>query len=86
MLAPYSGKSFDMLTGKVIELTAGVPVAKKAPKDARAISAFDNVLTAAYALIDVIKACKGIPNKELGKFAGEIRSLAAKWESWAKRK
>ncbi len=86
VLAPYSGTSFDMLTGKVIELTAGVPIAKKAPRDARAVSAFDNVLTAAYALIDVIKACKGIPNKELGKFAGEIRSLASKWESWAKRK
>ncbi len=86
VLAPYSGTSFDLLSGKLIELTAGVPIAKKAPRDARAMSSFDNVLTAAYALIDVIKACKGIPNKELGKFAGEIRSLASKWESWAKRK
>ena len=85
-LAPYSGTSFDLLSGEVIELTDGVPIAKKAPKDARAVSAFDNLLTAAYGLIDVIKACKGIPNKELGKFAGEIRSLASKWEGWANRK
>jgi hypothetical protein len=46
----------------------------------------DNLLTAAYALVDVAKACRGIPNKELAKFAGEIRSLAAKWESWVKKK
>ena len=86
VLAPYSGTSFDLLSGEVIELTDGVPIAKKAPKDARAVSAFDNLLTAAYGLIDVIKASKGIPNKELGKFAGEIRSLASKWEGWANRK
>ena len=85
-LAPYSGTTFDLLSGQAVELTAGVPIAKKAPRDARAMSAFDNVLTAAYGLIDVIKACKGIPNKELAKFAGEIRSLAAKWENWARRK
>jgi len=86
VLAPYSGTSFDLLSGQVVELTAGVPVAKKAPRDARAMSAFDNLLNAAYALVEVAKACKGIPNKELGKFAGEIRSLAAKWESWTNRK
>ena len=85
-LAPYSGTCYDLLNAQVIELTEGVPIAKKAPRDARAMSAYDNLLTAAYSLIDLIKACKGIPNKELGKFAGEIRSLAAKWESWANRK
>ena len=85
-VAPYSGTSFDLLAGEIIELTEGVPVAKKAPRDARAVSAFDNLLTAAYGLIDVIKACKGIPNKELAKFAGEIRSLASKWEGWANRR
>ncbi len=85
-LAPYSGTSFDMLSGQVIELTAGVPIAKKAPRDQRAMSAFDNLLNAAYALVDVCKALKGIPNKELGKFAGEIRSLSAKWESWVNKK
>ena len=86
VLAPYSGTSFDLLTGQVIELTKGVPIAKKAPRDARAMSAFDNLLTAIYGLLDVAKACKGIPNKELGKFAGEVRSLASKWQNWANRK
>jgi len=86
VLAPYSGTSFDMLSGEAIELTQGVPIAKKAPRDARAMSAFDTLLTAAYGLVDVCKACKGIPNKELAKFAGEIRSLAAKWSTWANRK
>ncbi len=86
VVAPYSGTSFDLLAGEVVELTEGVPIARKAPKDARAMTAFDNLLNAVYALVDIAKACKGIPNKELGKFAGEIRSLASKWESWAKRK
>ena len=83
VLAPYSGTSFDLLSCEVVELTKGVPVAKKAaPKDARAMSAFDNLLTAAYGLVDVCKTLKGIPNKELAKFAGEIRSLAAKWQNY----
>ncbi|MBO5975634.1 MAG: hypothetical protein J6P94_00460 [Oscillospiraceae bacterium] len=86
VVAPYSGTVFDLLENKVAELTEGIPIAKKAPKDARAKSAMDNLLTAAYALVDVAKACRGIPNKELSKFAGEIRSLAAKWESWVKKK
>ena len=86
VVAPYSGTVFDLLENKVTELTEGIPIAKKAPKDARAKSAMDNLLTAAYALVDVAKACRGIPNKELAKFAGEIRSLAAKWEGWIKKK
>ena len=86
VVAPYSGTVFDLLENKVAELTEGIPIAKKAPKDARAKSAMDNLLTAAYALVDVAKACRGIPNKELAKFAGEIRSLASKWEIWIKKK
>ena len=32
------------------------------------------------------KACRGIPNKELGRFTSQINSLVAKWESWAKKR
>ena len=83
VLAPYSGTSFDLLSCEVVELTKGIPIARKAaPRDARAMSAFDNLLTAAYGLVEVCKTLKGIPNKELAKFAGEIRSLAAKWQNY----
>lgn len=85
-LAPYSGTSFDMLTGQVVELTEGIPVTKKPAREKRSTTAMENLLSAAYALVDVCKALRGAPNKELGKFAGEIRSLAAKWSVWIGRK
>ncbi|MGN1003055.1 MAG: MBL fold metallo-hydrolase RNA specificity domain-containing protein [Oscillospiraceae bacterium] len=84
--APFSGSVYDLLAEQYTELTEGIPVAKEKPKTARASSAFDACVAAVERLMAIVRACKGIPNKELSKLAGQINSLADKWSSWAGRK
>ena len=86
--APYSGSVFDLIEGRYMEETAGIPVAKDKlkAKQSRAGDAFNALVAAGERLMAIIQSCRGIPNKELGKFAGQINSLADKWSSWANRK
>ena len=82
--APYSGAVFDLLSGDYIEAPAGIPVVRAKAKQARNNDAFDALVAAGERLLAIIRGCRGIPNKELGKFAGQINSLADKWSSWSK--
>ena len=85
--APYSGTVYDLAAGDFIETPAGIPVVKKSGKpQSRRSSVFDGLLAACKRLTDVAQACRDIPNKEIGKFTGQINSLADKWSSWAKKK
>ena len=84
--APYSGAVFDLLADRYVETPDGVPVRKETAKQQRAASAFDALVAAGERLTAVIRACRGIPNKELGRFTSQINSLVAKWESWAKKR
>ena len=77
--APYSGAVFDLMLGDYIETPAGVPVKKEKAKAGRAADAFAALVAAGERLMGVIRGCKGIPNKELSKFTGQINSLADKW-------
>ncbi len=83
--APYSGTVFDLLTGQFIETPAGIPVAKKTAKQSRSASVFDGLLAACKRLTEIAYGCRGIPNKEISKFTGQVGSLADKWASWTKR-
>ena len=77
---------FDLLADRYVETPDGVPVRKETAKQQRAASAFDALVAAGERLTAVIRACRGIPNKELGRFTSQINSLVAKWESWAKKR
>ena len=83
--APYSGTTFDMLTGEFTEITEGIPVVKKSPKQTRNDSVIGTLIAACQRLMDIARACRGIPNKEISRFAGQVNSLADKWSSWAKK-
>ena len=85
--APYSGAVFDLLLGEYVETPAGIPVAKSKAKakTARAGDAFAALVAACERLMKVIRGCKGIPNKELSKFTGQVNSLADKWSPWSNR-
>ncbi len=83
--APYSGAIFDLAAGEYLDAPEGVPVPHEKPKEGRANDAFNALVAAGERLMEIIRACRGIPNKELGKFAGQINSLAEKWSSWARR-
>ncbi|MBQ3496791.1 MAG: MBL fold metallo-hydrolase [Oscillospiraceae bacterium] len=82
--APHSGSVFDLLKCEYVELTEGIPIVKEKAKAARASAAYENVIRACERLMDIARGCRGIPNKELSRFAGQILSLASKWEGWVK--
>ena len=80
-VAPYSGDSYELLTGEQIEVGNRVQVEKKKSTKMRASSnVFARLLAAGQRLLTVINRCEGMPNKELGKFADQINSLCDKWE------
>ena len=83
--APYSGAVFDLQSGGYVEMPEGVPVERKKAKTIRANDAFGALVAACERLMTVIRGCKGIPNKELSRFTGQINSLADKWSSWSER-
>lgn len=79
--APYSGDSYELLSGAMIEQGSRVQVEKKKTTKMRASSnVFARLLAAGQRLLTVINRCEGMPNKELGKFADQINSLCDKWE------
>lgn len=84
--APYSGAEFDLIRGVYVVTPSGIPIEKRRVKAARASSAYDNLVAAGEKLMALIHACKGIPNKELIRFAGQINALTSKWQSWATKK
>jgi len=85
--APYSGASFDLLAGVYTAMPEGIPVAESRTKarQSRAADAFNALVAACERLMRVIRGCKGIPNKELSRFTGQVNSLADKWSSWSDR-
>ena len=83
--APYSGAVFDLAKGVWLETPEGVPVEKKSAKTERAAAAFAALESALERLGKIVDACRAIPNKELARFAGQINSLADKWQKWAKK-
>ena len=81
--APFSGTSFDLLTGEFIEETSGVRIAPKTGVSAatrKANAVFDRLVAAGHRLLSVIQRNEGGANKDLAKFADQINSLADKWD------
>ena len=86
---PYSGTSYDLLTGQIVTQTVGIPVAKKAegaggdykagPRDERAAKVFTRLIAACERLLRIAKGCGGMANKEIGRFADQVDQLADKW-------
>ncbi len=77
--APYSGDSFDLLSG--VQLTEGSKLkAEKKVANQKGNNIFDRLVLAGQRLAAVIQKCKGMTNKDLGKFADQINALCDKWE------
>ncbi len=77
--APYSGAVFDLTMGIYTEMPEGIPISRLSPKQRRNLTVFENLLAAVDRLLAVARASRGLPNKELAKFTGQINSLADKW-------
>lgn len=78
--APFSGDTFDLLTGERIQEGTRELVAKKDKSSKASSNVFARLLAAGGRLMTVIQKCEGMPNRELGKFADQINELCNKWE------
>jgi len=83
--APYSGAVYDLLADHYTEMPEGVPVLRLSARQQRNNTVYSALLDAADKLSRVARACRGIPNKEIARFTGQINSLADKWSSWTKK-
>ncbi len=79
-IAPYSGDTFDLLTGACIKEGTHELAVKKEGTARVSSNVFARLLAAGQRLLTVIQRCEGMPNKELGKFADQINDLCKKWE------
>lgn len=81
-VTPYSGTSYDLMTGTVVSQTEGIRIEKKdgqRPHDVRASKVFSRLVAACEKLLRVAKSCEGMSNKDLGRFADQVEQLAEKW-------
>ena len=78
--APYSGTSFDLLSGRFLRITEGVPVEKKGASGRKVSPAFTRLIAAAERLLAACRKLEGHANKELAGHADRIEKLAARVE------
>lgn len=76
--APFSGDTFDLLTGACVAQGSREAAEKKSTRAVNNI--FARLVAAGERLMTVIRKCEGMPNRELGKFADQINELCNKWE------
>ena len=77
--APYSGDTFDLLTGEKIKDGSRELAEKKKAGSKASSNVFARLLAAGQRLLEVINQCEGMPNKELARFADQINALCEKW-------
>lgn len=81
-VAPFSGASFDLITGECI--SAGERVRKTSEKQSlgrkTASAVYARLIAAGQRLLTVIKHNEGGANKDLAKFADQINALCDKWD------
>ncbi|MBP1737060.1 MAG: fold hydrolase [Oscillospiraceae bacterium] len=78
--APESLEVYDLAENQLIQ--AGIPRLAKTPAEALAMGspAFRRLEDTGRRLMDVITRNKGGTNKDLGKFADQLRALIEKWD------
>ena len=76
--APDPGEVYDLLAQQVVQ--AGTPPAVPHKGDPALSPAYRRLEEAGRQLLEVIARNKGGSNKDLGKFADQIRALMDKWE------
>ena len=77
--APYSGDTYDLLTGAQIKQGQRQRTMKRAKSSKASTNIFARLLAAGERLLGLIHKLEGRPNKELAKFADQINALCDKW-------
>ena len=78
--APYSGTQFDLLSGRFLRITEGIPVEKKSGQGRKVSPAFTRLLAAVERLAAAAKRLEGHANKVLAGHADRIEKLAERME------
>lgn len=76
--APYSGTIFDPVSNTFVYEAQPVPVKKKS-KTVVVTGVYGRLVAAGERLMNVIRQCSGMANKDLAKFADQINALCDKW-------
>ena len=86
-VAPYSGTVWDLINDVCLKETEAIPIARKdedgkvvSKGGAKAVSVYNRLENAAESLLSLVRSSKGLPNKELARFADQIISLCDKWK------
>ena len=79
--APYSGTSYDLLSGDFVTETEGKPIEKKAPTQTRQTSpSYTALMQAVEKLSRISRSLEGRANKELNRYTEQINSIIEKME------
>ena len=73
--APYSGTVFDLAKGEFERITEPKPIERKASAPRRTNPLFNELVSAAEALLAAVRKCDGRPNRELRGFIDSIKNL-----------
>ena len=73
--APYSGTVFDLAKGEFERITEPKPIERKASSPRRTNPLFNELVSAAEALLAAVRKCDGRPNRELRGFIDSIKNL-----------
>ncbi len=78
-MAPYSGTTFDLLSGSFTRVPEPRPIEKKSGAS-KTNAVFSRLITACERLLRAAKKLEGHANKELASFADQVTKLAEKME------
>ncbi len=83
-VAPYSGTSFDLLSGEPLEITSGIPVKKKAgaqaPSKKKQSAQYQKLVSAAKSLLEMTEDFGELANGEINRLTEQINQLISKWK------
>jgi len=79
-VAPYTGSSFDLITGAVVAEGSREKKSRRISTNKRNQSIFDRLIAAGKRLMTVIMHNEGGANKDLAKFTDQINALCDKWD------
>lgn len=79
-IAPYTGDVYDLKDNLCIAVGEHKKAEHKQKSKSPATAVFERLVAAGARLTAVIQKCKGMANKDLGKFADQINALCDKWD------
>ncbi len=84
-VAPYSGTQYDLLTGKCLFEATPIPIVKKEPADAKAVSGqkatpYTRLENALERLSALVRSSRHLANKDMGRLADQILGIVEKWD------